>query len=70
MAFVDGVVIMNEPRCIAQLLRNESPRAIDFTITHGKGRTGELMKNHVTGVMLYSVHYVNYSVCLSMHRQF
>ncbi len=32
--------------------------------------TGELMKNHVTGVMLYSVHYVNYSVCLSMHRQF
>ncbi len=34
--FVDGVVIMNEPRCIAQLLRNESPRAIDFTITHGK----------------------------------
>lgn len=29
---------MNEPRCIAQLLRNESPRAIDFNITHGKGR--------------------------------
>ncbi|ENG8164548.1 phage tail protein [Escherichia coli] len=28
---------MNEPRCIAQLLRNESPRAIDFTITHGTG---------------------------------
>ena len=28
---------MNEPRCIAQLLRNESPRAIDFTITHGSG---------------------------------
>ncbi|WP_199877275.1 hypothetical protein [Escherichia coli] len=28
---------MPEPRCIAQLLRNESPRAIDFTITHGKG---------------------------------
>ncbi|EIR5039222.1 hypothetical protein LW631_002875 [Escherichia coli] len=40
MAFVDGVVIMSEPRCIAQLLRNESPRAIDFTITHGKGRKG------------------------------
>ncbi|SPX10940.1 Phage protein B [Escherichia coli] len=32
---------MNEPRCIAQLLRNESPRAIDFTITHGKG-----VRNH------------------------
>ena len=31
---------MNEPRCIAQLLRNESPRAIDFTIPHGKARTG------------------------------
>lgn len=28
---------MNEPRCIAQLLRNESSGAIDFTITHGKG---------------------------------
>lgn len=31
---------MQEPRCIAQLLRNESPGAIDFTITHGKGRKG------------------------------
>nr|DAY48405.1 MAG TPA: hypothetical protein [Caudoviricetes sp.] len=31
---------MNEPRCIAQLLRNESPRAMDFTITHGRGRKG------------------------------
>ncbi len=44
MAFVDGVVIMNEPRCIAQLLRNESPRAIDFTITHGKGRKGIIIR--------------------------
>ncbi|WP_284146319.1 hypothetical protein [Escherichia coli] len=40
---------MNEPRCIAQLLRNESPRAIDFTITHGKGRKESLSapKNRV-----------------------
>ena len=44
MALVDGVVIMNEPRCIAQLLRNESPRAIDFTITHGKGRKGIIIR--------------------------
>ena len=35
---------MNEPRCIAQLLRNESPRAIDFTITHGKGRKGIIIR--------------------------
>lgn len=27
---------MNEPRCIAQLLRNESPNPINFTITHGR----------------------------------
>ncbi|MCX1997390.1 hypothetical protein JDV69_19320 [Escherichia coli] len=35
---------MQEPRCIAQLLRNESPRAIDFTITHGKGRKGIIIR--------------------------
>ena len=35
---------MNEPRCIAQLLRNESPRAIDFTSTHGKGRKGIIIR--------------------------
>ncbi|NVD59584.1 hypothetical protein [Escherichia coli] len=35
---------MSEPRCIAQLLRNESPRAIDFTITHGKGRKGIIIR--------------------------
>ena len=35
---------MNEPRCIAQLLRNESPRAIDFTITHGQGRKGIIIR--------------------------
>ncbi|EOQ48522.1 MULTISPECIES: hypothetical protein [Citrobacter] len=31
---------MKEPRCIAQLLRNESPRPMTFKITHGKGRKG------------------------------
>ncbi|EOA4653409.1 hypothetical protein PSC86_004844, partial [Escherichia coli] len=36
--------VMPEPRCIAQLLRNESPRAIDFTITHGKGRKGIIIR--------------------------
>lgn len=30
----------NEPRCIAQLLRRESPSQINFTITHGRGRKG------------------------------
>ncbi|MHC0358618.1 hypothetical protein ACYIRL_24445, partial [Escherichia coli] len=39
---------MNEPRCIAQLLRNESPRAIDFTITHGKGRKGIIIRTKKT----------------------
>ncbi|HHT1952042.1 TPA: hypothetical protein ACTYKV_003116 [Citrobacter farmeri] len=37
-------MIMNEPRCIAQLLRNESPRAMDFTITHGRGRKGIIIR--------------------------
>lgn len=35
---------MQEPRCIAQLLRRESSRAIDFTITHGKGRKGIIIR--------------------------
>lgn len=29
--------MMTEPRCIAQLLRNESPRPVNSIITHGKG---------------------------------
>ncbi len=35
---------MNEPRCIAQLLRNESPTPINFTITHGRGRKGIIIR--------------------------
>ena len=35
---------MQEPRCIAQLLRNESPRAIDFTITHGRDAKGIIIR--------------------------
>ncbi len=42
-------MIMNEPRCIAELLRNESPRAIDFTI-HGKGRRGIIIPQKTESV--------------------
>lgn len=35
---------MEEPRCIAQLLRNESPNPINFTITHGRGRRGIIIR--------------------------
>ncbi|MNT38903.1 hypothetical protein D3C72_1751130 [compost metagenome] len=36
--------MMTEPRCIAQLLRNESPNPINFTITHGRGRRGIIIR--------------------------
>lgn len=36
---------MNEPRCIAQLLRNQQgANHIDFTITHGRGRKGIIIR--------------------------
>lgn len=36
---------MQEPRCIAQLLRNQqSANHIDFTITHGRGRKGIIIR--------------------------
>lgn len=36
---------MTEPRCIAQLLHNhQATRPIDFTITHGKGRQGVIIR--------------------------
>ncbi|KTQ62199.1 hypothetical protein NS29R_01380 [Enterobacter hormaechei subsp. xiangfangensis] len=42
---------MQEPRCIAQLLRNESPRALDFTITHGRGRKGIIIRTRKPGIL-------------------
>lgn len=41
---------MNEPRCIAQLLRNESPTPINFTITHGRGRKGIIIRTSRPGI--------------------
>ncbi|MBJ9642023.1 hypothetical protein I5520_08485 [Citrobacter sp. FDAARGOS_156] len=36
---------MQEPRCIAQLLRNQQgANHIDFTITHGRGRKGVIIR--------------------------
>jgi len=36
---------MTEPRCIAQLLHNhQATRPVDFTITHGKGRKGVIIR--------------------------
>lgn len=40
---------MKEPRCIAQLLRNESPRPMTFKITHGKGRKGIIIRTRKPG---------------------
>ncbi|WP_197080121.1 hypothetical protein [Leclercia sp. J807] len=42
---------MNEPRCIAQLLRYESPNPINFTITHGRGRKGIIIRTRKPGIL-------------------
>ncbi|CZX77543.1 Uncharacterised protein [Enterobacter ludwigii] len=42
---------MKEPRCIAQLLRRESPNPINFTITHGRGRKGIIIRTRKAGVI-------------------
>ncbi|EAO3330884.1 hypothetical protein DJ628_10825 [Salmonella enterica] len=44
-------MIMNEPRCIAQLLHYESPRMMDFTITHGSGRKGIIIRTKKPGAV-------------------
>ncbi|WP_255359071.1 hypothetical protein [Enterobacter sp. MGH 6] len=51
MVVVDGAMTMNEPRCIAQLLRNESPTPINFTITHGRGRRGIIIRTRKPGIL-------------------
>lgn len=38
-----------EPRCIAQLLRRESPNRINFTIIHGRGRKGIIIRTRKPG---------------------
>ncbi|HFP3081331.1 TPA: hypothetical protein ACHF2V_004365 [Citrobacter farmeri] len=42
---------MKEPRCIAQLLRNESPTPINFTITQGRGRKGIIIRTSKPGIL-------------------
>lgn len=42
---------MKEPRCIAQLLRNESPRPMTFKITHGKGRKGIIIRTRKPSII-------------------
>lgn len=46
---------MQEPSCIAQLLRNESPIPINFTITHGRGRKGIIIRTRRPGIMVVVV---------------
>ncbi|NIH44249.1 hypothetical protein [Enterobacter asburiae] len=46
---------MKEPRCIAQLLRNESPNPINFTITHGRGRRGIIIRTRKPGILVVVV---------------
>lgn len=43
--------MMTEPRCIAQLLRNESPSPMNFIITHGRGRKGIIIRTRKAGVI-------------------
>lgn len=40
----------NEPRCIAQLLHRESPSPMSFTITHGRGRKGIIIRTRKPGI--------------------
>lgn len=42
---------MKEPRCIAQLLRYESPNPINFTITHGRRRKGIIIRTRKPGIL-------------------
>lgn len=42
---------MKEPRCIAQLLRRESPNPINFTIPHGRGRKGIIIRTRMPGLI-------------------
>jgi len=42
---------MAEPRCIAQLLRYESPNPINFTVTHGRGRKGIIIRTRRPGIL-------------------
>lgn len=42
---------MIEPRCIAQLLRYESPNPINFTVTHGRGRKGIIIRTRKPGIL-------------------
>ncbi|EIF5205528.1 hypothetical protein H2Q14_003135 [Salmonella enterica] len=42
---------MQEPRCIAQLLHYESQGMMDFTITHGRGRKGIIIRTKKPGAI-------------------
>ncbi|ASK77096.1 MULTISPECIES: hypothetical protein [Klebsiella/Raoultella group] len=42
---------MTEPRCIAQLLRRESPSQVNFTITHGRGRKGIIIRTREPNIL-------------------
>jgi hypothetical protein len=49
---------VTEPRCIAQLLRNESPTPINFTITHGRGRRGIIILTRKPGILAVVVKHI------------
>lgn len=46
---------MQEPRCIAQLLRKESPNPINFTISHGRGHKGIIIRTRKPGILAFIV---------------
>lgn len=49
---------MTEPRCIAQLLRNESPTPINFTITHGRGHRGIIIRTRKPCILAVVVKHI------------
>lgn len=55
---------MTEPRCIAQLLRNQQgANHINFTITHGRGRKGIIIRTHKIGHVSAFLRFLGVTKC-------
>lgn len=56
---------MNEPSCIAQLLRNQQgANNIDFTITHGRGRKGIIIRTRKISRVSSFLRFMRVTKCL------
>ncbi|WP_368300795.1 hypothetical protein [Kluyvera sichuanensis] len=55
---------MTEPRCIAQLLRNQQgENHINFTITHGRGRKGIIIRSRKISRVSAFLHFLGVTKC-------